>query len=71
MQSHSYNLPIKEIRLKSLTCKLLLFQCTSSVKEEIRMVSQLKGGKNTEDSQKSSIVKQWTESRELVTSDYA
>lgn len=38
------SLPIKWIRLKSLTSKLLQFQCIFSLKKEVKMVSQLKGG---------------------------
>lgn len=71
MQSQYHNLPIKGIRLKLLTGKLLLFQFTSSVKKEVRMVSQLKGGENTLTHKRFNGKAMDRKSRKTVTFDYA
>lgn len=71
MQFQLNNLPIKRIRLKSLIGKLLLFQCTSSVKKKVRIISEFKGGKNTWTHKRFNGKVMDRESRKTVTFDYA
>lgn len=71
MQFQLHNLPIKGIRLKSLTGKLVLFQCTSSVKKKVRIISELKGGENTQTHKRFNGKAMDRESRKTVTFDYA